>query len=288
MNWEEYKQLALRTESIPTIRITADASIDSVRMLHAIMGITTELAELVDGNGTVNFIEEVGDVLWYLAIADDVIGWDSKHTVAFSMDKQPLYWIGELHDVMKRAIFYGKPIDTHRLISACANVYADLVDEVFKEGLELQEVYKANIMKLEKRYPDKYFDANAATHRDVDRELDHIAEDGTVLEAPKPTLPDRLVVPNTKLDAKEWAHLVAAHLHSPQLAKMAMDLCFARAASLRAIGAIIEARAYDELYRMCGGSGSEILGDTSMYNIWTTLGYSIERYEVIQRLERWK
>ena len=113
MNWNEYKALAIRTESVPIntfekvpYNIEAhkpgdilSANKNATRLLHAVMGICTELAELEDGLSTVNFVEEVGDVLWYLAIADDVVGFYIDTTTY--MNKPPIYWLGELNDAIR-------------------------------------------------------------------------------------------------------------------------------------------------------------------------------------------
>jgi len=195
MNWNEYKTLAMRTETIPFIALTTTEvqtlvwnNVSSVRMLHATMGACTELAELLDGDGVVNFVEEAGDILWYLAIADDVIGFYVDTTTY--LNKPPIYWLGELNDAMKRHIFYGTELNIDKMRLAFNNLFIDLENALNKKGFTLEQACRANIMKLEKRYPDKFFDAKAAIHRDVERELAHIALDGTILEAPKPTLLD--------------------------------------------------------------------------------------------------
>ncbi len=60
--------------------------IESDRLLHAAMGLTTEAGEFMDALkkhlfyskelDTVNLLEELGDVLWYVAIAADALGTD--------------------------------------------------------------------------------------------------------------------------------------------------------------------------------------------------------------------
>ena len=80
---ESYEQLAKLTEAPITpellLRLTPEA-----RALHAIIGLTTEVGELADiwkrrifyGReiDLVNAREEIGDVLWYLAILCDCVG----------------------------------------------------------------------------------------------------------------------------------------------------------------------------------------------------------------------
>ena len=329
MNWNEYKTLAIRTESIPQNifgalpsfandnfdmaeerEINRAINAQATRLLHATMGACTELAELIDGRGTVNFVEEVGDVLWYLAIADDVISWHPKAIVR--KGKDPIYWLGELNDVMKRHIFYGTELNTFKLEGAFGNILADLVEALMNKGFTLALAMEANIRKLEKRYPEKMFTAQAAIHRDVDRELDHIMLNGelvprveTLLELEtdeqlaevvkerqgQPTVPvnlDDLVFPaNVALDDAEWASIVNSNLSSAQLTNMAMALCTDKVAQLRKAGANLEAKAYDALYVMVGSSNSLLL-DNSLYHMWESLGYSVKKADVLERLERWK
>lgn len=299
MNWNEYKTLAIRTESVPVITFEKvpynmqhgekgdmlSAYKDATRLLHATMGVCTELAELVDGNGVVNFVEEVGDVLWYLAIADDVIGFHSRGNVY--KNKPPIYWLGELNDVLKRHLFYGAELNVERLVMAFIHIYQDVYSELANHSFTIEMAMEANIRKLEKRFPEKMFTAQAAIHRDVDRELDHILANGELVPRVETSLELEPAVLVDSLGASDWASLVGKHLTASQLSTMARDLCFARAGSLRAVGAILEARAYDEMYRMCGGLDN-LLEDTSMYNIWITLGYSLIRKDVVERLERWK
>lgn len=70
---------ALRTESIPDVVMTKEL----IRLLHASIGMQTESAEFSDqikrhvfyGKplDRVNLKEEIGDLLWYLAIALDTL-----------------------------------------------------------------------------------------------------------------------------------------------------------------------------------------------------------------------
>ncbi len=77
----EYIQKALRTEAPYRFEPTGDVT---VRIEHAVMGTVTEAGELMDAvkkakiNGRaldrVNLVEEVGDVMWYLALLADELG----------------------------------------------------------------------------------------------------------------------------------------------------------------------------------------------------------------------
>ena len=191
LSWPEYVKLAIRTESIPHIAlITNEAqtaewnNTKTVRLLHAALGICTELAELSEAEGEqsrVNWVEEIGDVFWYLAIADDVVSFESQRHFTIFPTKSCMFYLGEVQDVIKRHIFYGKELDTSRLRIALEAIGWHMYDELRQMNYEVEDAWEANIIKLEKRYPDKFFDSKFAIHRDTDRELDHIAHDGSLL-----------------------------------------------------------------------------------------------------------
>lgn len=81
---ENYVRLAVRTESPPNMTLIGRAG-DKVRELHAILGLMTELGELADplkrhifygatAPLRTNVKEELGDLLWYIAVMCDVHG----------------------------------------------------------------------------------------------------------------------------------------------------------------------------------------------------------------------
>jgi len=63
---------------------------------------------------------------------------------------------GEVSEIIKKHIFYHKPLDIHHLKEEMGDVlfyFVWLLDEV---GLTLEEVMDYNIDKLSKRYPDEF------------------------------------------------------------------------------------------------------------------------------------
>ena len=80
---ENFVQLATRTEA-PSNPDLMRRLTDNAREIHAFMGLLTEVGELVDAYkkhifygkplDDVNVKEEVGDILWYIAILLDVGG----------------------------------------------------------------------------------------------------------------------------------------------------------------------------------------------------------------------
>ena len=76
---------------------------------------------------------------------------------------------GELLDVMKKHIFYGKEIDTVNIVEEIGDLMwysAIILDEL---GVEFEDVMDKNINKLRARYGDK-FSEKAATVRNLDKE----------------------------------------------------------------------------------------------------------------------
>lgn len=98
MNAKEYKEQALRTESndFSLIKSRMDSS-DSIRLLHAAMGMQTEVAEFTDmlkkhifyGKplDLVNLKEELFDTTWYMAIALDVLEGSFEEGFQKNIDK---------------------------------------------------------------------------------------------------------------------------------------------------------------------------------------------------------
>ncbi len=97
-----YIELALRTEStlepimpLPVDYPVSDRNIN--RLLHAAMGLTTESGEFLDALkkhlfygkplDLVNLREEIGDIMWYLAIACDALGTDFETEQARNVAK---------------------------------------------------------------------------------------------------------------------------------------------------------------------------------------------------------
>jgi NTP pyrophosphatase (non-canonical NTP hydrolase) len=120
MDAKEYKQKALRTESNDFSSIKSRmAGSDSIRLLHAAMGMQTEVAEFTD--------------------------------------------------MLKKHIFYGKPLDVVNLKEELFDttwymaIALDVLEGSFEAGFE------RNIEKLKARYPDK-FTEELAENRDLDKE----------------------------------------------------------------------------------------------------------------------
>ena len=193
--FEDYKELALRTEStkLPLTEETVTRGLSN-RLFHAILGIQTEINEIYDAiedkNYTdydiVNILEEFGDMSWYLAIACDdrklvidfnVAAIDERYIVENFKIKEIRQIESELLDHSKKVMFYGKQLD-EKLVDAGVK---ELLNLVFNSILSLQgnikNVLQANILKLKARYPDSFSDFHAE-NRDLVKERE-ILEDNS-------------------------------------------------------------------------------------------------------------
>lgn len=77
--------------------------------------------------------------------------------------------VGELQDAIKRAMFYGRPLDAGNVVEECGDVLWYLALVLQSAGYTLEEAMAKNIAKLRARYPEK-FTADAALNRDLARE----------------------------------------------------------------------------------------------------------------------
>lgn len=178
MELSKYVELACVTESV----VEPIEGLES-RMLHGLIGLCTESGELLDAMkkhlyygkelDTVNMLEEIGDLCWYLAIICDVMGIDFAEQV-------------------EKAKEYNDTQEERSLLTACAELNAVcggnlmtmvaqgqphtitplflLIDELVIElDGKWEEICEKNIAKLEARYGDK-FDAHKALNRDTDKE----------------------------------------------------------------------------------------------------------------------
>jgi hypothetical protein len=177
----EYLPLALKTK--------ADlGSLDNDH-LHSVAGLFTEVGELVDAYkrhwfykkdlDRVNLKEEIGDILWYIAI-----GLHALEEVQFP-EYLPLQYkglserflLGKLTIHSAQAISQGYCYDNEDWRENFSYCLINLLKylECFAEtvGTSLQEAAYLNIVKLAKRYPEGFTEFNAL-HRDTVNELSHI------------------------------------------------------------------------------------------------------------------
>ena len=157
-----YIQQATRTESL-------QFNAGSPRLLHATLGIVTELMEYEDAVDEDNALEELGDIYWYVAIAADELGLTFEELKEQSPSSVFYHEIvGGLCDVMKRACFYGVHTDIPRFTKYIGMLLHWLDWACKMNDTTPDERMKSNIYKLRKRFPEKFTTQDAVERRDQD------------------------------------------------------------------------------------------------------------------------
>lgn len=181
MKFKEYLPLALVTNR-------ADATSLENR-LHCGMGCVTEVGELVDAYkrhifykkdlDLVNLTEEVGDVLWYVAVGVQGLGISPdriEDTEAYSMNREVNEYnqkfhtdrdiiLGMLTQYASGTLLHAGGSDEQQQ-DALLGMYTTLVRFCRFSNIDINESRRVNIEKLKKRYPDG-FTTHAALNRDL-------------------------------------------------------------------------------------------------------------------------
>lgn len=82
---------------------------------------------------------------------------------------------GELLDMYKKHIFYGKDLDLINLQEELGDIMWFIAILLREYDLDFHQLLDDNIQKLKKRYGEK-FDQDKAINRDTDNELSHFTD----------------------------------------------------------------------------------------------------------------
>jgi NTP pyrophosphatase (non-canonical NTP hydrolase) len=188
MNFAQYPALAARTEKLlPTV---------FARLEHAALGIFTETGEIgtpikriaiygkslndfeKDGVTTLrqSIAEEIGDTFWYLAIIDNVFGFDlfakadltpgvNEPTVAAltSVTRNLATASGCIAEFVEA---YNSGAKSVLLGMRAQSLLRELIYLAYLTGNDPVQIAADNIAKLQKRYPEKYTDLAAEARAD--------------------------------------------------------------------------------------------------------------------------
>jgi len=175
MNLQEYINLSQKTLSN---QFHSDGQIEKI--LHAALGLATEIDELLENYESqidhTNLIEEIGDICWYLSIfyreypgSEKMIKLDSETKSPEKIVMDMLKSILKIQDIIKKKLFYNKPIQENSLIELIISINSDLILFLEKYNLNIEDVWYKNIAKLKARYGDK-FSSEKAINRDLEIE----------------------------------------------------------------------------------------------------------------------
>lgn len=232
--WEGYVQQAIRTESIPNHVwardprewLSADHQTTTTRMAHVAIGLLNEAVELKYNINTANLREELGDCFWYLAVATDAFkGW------TFNWADAMAYWAEEpathpaalldnmlslgheIQDhVLQKHVMYLRPLNPETMFRLLQQYAHHLAGVAYQYNQQIEDLWEANILKLEKRYPELVWSTERAApeNRNTTSELEHMWDTATPV-APVP-VPENLgasVVSDAaaKYMERQWALL---------------------------------------------------------------------------------
>jgi len=176
MNWKEYLELSEKTLSTQF-----NCEEKEQRVLHATIGILTEVEELLDNHigdsqDITNMLEEAGDITWYLAILGREYQLDYPQIIVKEKNGDPMKLVlkiikntCKLLDMMKKKIYYNKPVDEYTFKTITNLVMLDLSDYMNTYDIDIQKSFDVNIAKLKARYGEK-FSSEKAINRDLETE----------------------------------------------------------------------------------------------------------------------
>lgn len=173
-NFNQYKELALKTEIKDYDLILKRLNAITLRKLHGscLYLEIEELEQAIIKNDEINIIEELGDCAWYIAVLSDVFNIDLNFSdkITGTKDLTKIKQLSfDVADNMKKVIMYNKPLcQIKEFIEKIDEIYCLFNQEfgnLWKIGLE------KNILKLQKRYGEKYSDVKA-NNRNIKIELE--------------------------------------------------------------------------------------------------------------------
>jgi len=95
-----------------------------------------------------------------------------EHLTALHMVMGMTTEVGELVDVFKKNMAYGKPIDWVNVNEEIGDLMWYIVNFCSEYDIDLETVLDTNIAKLQKRFPDKVFVSEHAINRNIEEERD--------------------------------------------------------------------------------------------------------------------
>lgn len=175
MDWDNYLYLSEKTLSTEF-----HCGFKVEKLLHATIGILTEMEEILDNYSEikvldpVNILEEIGDVTWYLAILGreydlilpkSNIKSENPEKTIMSLIKKTL----KILDFLKKKLYYNKEIDDDLFIEITNSILLDTIEYMNYYEIDIHKSFDINIEKLKERYGDK-FTSDKAINRNLEKE----------------------------------------------------------------------------------------------------------------------
>lgn len=173
MNWNEYKNLSEKTMSTEF-----HCGKQTENLLHGVVGILTELEELMDWNDDVNKKEEVADVFWYLALLDRELNLNlvipnfTKNFTQLTNDSLIMssFRISTyLLDGLKKKLYYNKPLNSDSFSTQLRSIFDNMCTFCFINDIKIESILDTNIQKLKVRFGEG-FSSDKAINRNLNLE----------------------------------------------------------------------------------------------------------------------
>ena len=183
MRYSEYREKANRTMSkeLEQMYSLKDKNlITKLESLHCVIGMNTELHEMVDGlqaGDEVNMKEEMGDLMWYIANYDNAQESEMEELPYINNEREKTPFevesirnpIEDLLDLWKKKFFYNTDKYDSSIIVSFSHLKHECIKFANANKWDLSEIMDTNIAKLEARYPEK-FTTDKADNRDLNTE----------------------------------------------------------------------------------------------------------------------
>ncbi|MGP9633756.1 hypothetical protein ACT3R7_11885 [Halomonas sp. AOP43-A1-21] len=169
MNPLEYTPLAMTTAS-PS---AGDHGVSS-DLVHAVLGLCDEAKELVEAKTTENVIEELGDLLWFVALVDSTLALSifERYKLGRVEGATPYDIVSSalaLCGLLKKPYAYGKGLPTDEMAHHLFVIINAVETMALRLSMTLAEVMELNLLKLKMRFPER-FNCAAAIGRNVAHE----------------------------------------------------------------------------------------------------------------------
>jgi hypothetical protein len=173
MEWNEYRQLSEKTLST---EFHCGKQVEN--LLHGVIGIITELEELLDWNDEVNKKEEVADIFWYIALLDRELDLNldipNEKSGLLQLKNEVLIiqsfkTSSVMLDILKKKIYYNKNIDLDKFSDLTYNFFEGMCTFCNFNKIDIREILDTNIQKLKARYGEK-FTSERAINRNLETE----------------------------------------------------------------------------------------------------------------------
>lgn len=172
LSYSEFQKLAGVTES-PKFH----ANIMNVSTMHGIIGIQTEVSELLEAQtrtflNIANVREEIGDILWYVSAVTRSEKWKielKEFEKTDSIFDSTIYLIvasGQLVDIVKKGIFYSREPDVNLIREIIEFILEIIIKMCGFYDWDIREIMAENISKLKQRYPEQFTSYHAQERLD--------------------------------------------------------------------------------------------------------------------------